>query len=123
MIKKFENFKEEPKVKIEYYDNGQKKSENWFLNDKLHREDGPAYQQWYENGQKDNEGWYLNGKIHREDGPAYQYWYENGQMKYEEWYLNGNKYSREEWIEQLKKIRSKHYEEQKMLFDLEKYNL
>ena len=30
MIKKFESFKEEPEVKIEYYDNGQKKSEIWY---------------------------------------------------------------------------------------------
>ena len=37
----------------------------WYLNDKLHREDGPAVE--YADGDK---FWYLNGKIHREDGPA-----------------------------------------------------
>jgi hypothetical protein len=34
----------------------------WYLNGKLHREDGPAVE--YENG---NNHWYLNGKLHRED--------------------------------------------------------
>jgi len=94
MIKKFEKFNE-PIVKIDYYPNGQKQYEVW----------------------------YLNGKEHREDGPSYQYWYENGQKWYEEWYLNGNYYLREDWVEELKKIGSPHYEEQRMLLDMEKYNI
>lgn len=52
----------------------------WYLNGKLHREDGPAVE--YANGEK---CWYLNGKRHREDGPAIEY--VNGDRK---WYLNGN---------------------------------
>jgi antitoxin component YwqK of YwqJK toxin-antitoxin module len=53
----------------------------WFLNDKRHREDGPAEE--YNDGSKT---WYLNGKLHREDGPAVEYsngdkfWYLNGQL-------------------------------------------
>jgi len=75
---------------------------SWFLNGKLHREDGPAVE-W-------NEGtkfWYLNDKRHREDGPAVEYpsgrkdWYLNGLRHREDgpavehsdgckaWYLNG----------------------------------
>ena len=50
----------------------------WYLNDKLHREDGPAIE--YSAGTK---FWYLDGKHHREDGPAVEY--DNG-TKY--WYLN-----------------------------------
>jgi hypothetical protein len=38
---------------------------SWYLNDKLHREDGPACK--YSDGSK---YWYLNGKLHRKDGPA-----------------------------------------------------
>ena len=38
---------------------------SWYLNGKLHREDGPAIER--ANGDK---SWYLNGKLHREDGPA-----------------------------------------------------
>ena len=40
----------------------------WYLNDKIHREDGPAIE--YVNGTKI---WLLNGKWHREDGPAIEY--------------------------------------------------
>jgi hypothetical protein len=74
----------------------------WYLNDKRHREDGPAIEwingakYWYLNGQLHREGgpaveeadgskkWYLNGQLHREGGPAVEY--VNG-SKY--WYLNG----------------------------------
>ena len=47
---------------VKVYDNGEK---YWYLNDKLHREDGPALE--YADGYKE---WWLNGKLHREDGPA-----------------------------------------------------
>lgn len=56
------------------------KTKRWYLNDKLHREDGPAVE--CTNGTK---FWYLNGKRHREDGPAIEC--ADG-TKY--WYLNGN---------------------------------
>ena len=83
-------------------------SKEWYLNGKLHREDGPAIER--ANGDK---WWYLNGKIHREDGPAIERaygdkeWYLNGYRHREdgpaielangtkEWYLNG-KYHRED---------------------------
>ena len=148
-MKTYENFINKPD--IEYYDNGQKKSERWYLNGELHREDGPAiqcwniygqkwieqwvlndkyhrvdgpaYQSWYENGQKKSERWYLNGKLHREDGPAYQRWYKDGQKEYEGWWLNNKEYSREEWVDKLKEIGSPYYEEQKILLDAEKYNI
>jgi hypothetical protein len=50
----------------------------YFVNNKLHREDGPAVE--YARGDK---FWYINGKLHREDGPAmeydgHKYWYING---------------------------------------------
>ena len=54
---------------------------NWYLNGKLHREDGPAFEDV--DGRK---AWYLNGERHREDGPAVEYpcgatsWYLNGVM-------------------------------------------
>jgi hypothetical protein len=40
-------------------------TKRWFLNDKLHKLDGPAFI-----GADGREVWYLNGKPHREDGPA-----------------------------------------------------
>jgi len=65
----------------------------WRLNDKLHREDGPAIE--YNNGSK---CWYLNDKLHREDGPAMEYI--NGDKFY---FLNDVNYSFEEW-DRLRKL-------------------
>ena len=51
----------------------------WYINDKLHRTDGPAIE--------DTSGtkrWYLNGERHRTDGPAVE---DSDGTKY--WYLNG----------------------------------
>jgi len=93
------------------------------INGKRHREDGPAYQSWFENGQKWIEEWVLNDKYHRVDGPSFQSWYKNGQKWIEKWYLNDKDYSREEWVDKLKEIGSPHYGEQKMLLDIEKYNI
>lgn len=62
----------------------------WWLNDKLHREDGPAIE--YIDGSK---GWYKNGLCHREDGPAIEYadgsrtWFVNNTLI--AWYTTTNK--------------------------------
>ena len=50
----------------------------WYLNDELHRVDGPAME--VANGSK---LWYLNGNLHRVDGPAVEY--ANGAKH---WFLN-----------------------------------
>ena len=75
----------------------------WCLNNKYHREDGPAIEwpdgskHWLLNGQYHREDgpaiensdgtkrWFLNGEPHREDGPAVErfdgikYWYLHGE--------------------------------------------
>jgi hypothetical protein len=61
-------------------------SKEWWLNGKLHREDGPAVE--YADGGKE---WYLKDKLHREDGPAVEY--PSGD-KY--WYLNDKSMTEEE---------------------------
>ncbi|MAG26507.1 hypothetical protein CMI47_13250 [Candidatus Pacearchaeota archaeon] len=53
-------------------------TKRWYLNDELHREDGPAIV--CANGDK---YWYLNDELHREDGPAILC--QNGTKL---WYLN-----------------------------------
>ena len=74
----------EYKVKVD--DNG---TIFWFINDKLHREDGPAVE--HADGSK---SWYLSGECHREDGPAIErangdkYWYLNGEYHREEEYYS-----------------------------------
>jgi len=92
---------------VKVFDNGNK---HWYLNGKLHREDGPAIE--CVDGDKT---WYLNGKRHRVDGPAieasdgYRAWYLNGKRhcvsgpavecyagdKY--WYLNDKQYTEAEF--------------------------
>ena len=54
-------------------------SKRWYLNGKLHCEDGPAVE--WSDGEK---WWYLNGKLHCEDGPAVEW--PNGEKH---WFLNG----------------------------------
>ena len=58
----------------------------WYLNDKLHRTDGPAIE--YPDGTKE---WFLNGKRHRVDGPAIEH--SDGTKA---WYLNGKPVKEEE---------------------------
>jgi hypothetical protein len=61
---------------VKVYPDGDK---YWYLNGKLHREDGPAIE--WPNGDKE---WWLNGKLHREDGPAIE-----DSDGHKEWYLDG----------------------------------
>ena len=68
----------------------------WYLNDKLHREDGPAVERT--DGTK---YWYLDGKRHREDGPAIERI--DGTK---EWYLNGVEYTEADWRKQTQKVKS-----------------
>jgi hypothetical protein len=75
-------------VKVDDY-----KNRWWCVNDKLHREDGPAVE--YADGTKH---WYLKGKFHREDGPAVEC--ANG-SKY--WYLNGDRLTQAEFNSKIKK--------------------
>jgi antitoxin component YwqK of YwqJK toxin-antitoxin module len=74
---------------IEYYENGQIKSQRWFLNGKQHNENGPAIIWYYENGKIEYQYWYINGNRHNENGPAYISYYENGQICTKAWYING----------------------------------
>jgi len=93
-----------PVMDVDWYGN-----KFWYLNGKLHREDGPAIE-WADG----NKRWYLNGKYHREDGPAVEctngtkHWYLNGKLHredgpavewadgYKSWYLNGREVTEEE---------------------------
>jgi antitoxin component YwqK of YwqJK toxin-antitoxin module len=59
------------------------------LDDKLHRDDGPAYIEYYENGNIRGKTYFLNGNYHRPDGPAIISYYENGNVDYKSYNLNG----------------------------------
>jgi hypothetical protein len=93
-------------------------TKRWWLNGKLHREDGPAIE--YANGTKK---WYLNGVRHREDGPAIEWanggktWYLNGVHHREDgpavecangskyWYLNNKAYTKQNYYRELMRRR------------------
>jgi hypothetical protein len=77
-------------VKVD--DNG---SSCWYLNGKLHREDGPACE--YYNGTR---WWYFNGNLHREDGPAIEY--ADGTRH---WYLNDVEYTEEDFNKKTAKVK------------------
>jgi hypothetical protein len=102
--------------KVQVDDDGNK---FWYINDKLHREDGPAVEN--ANGSK---YWYLNGDLHRTDGPSVEYadgskeWYLNGKLhrtdgpavewsagsKY--WYLNGVELSETDWRKRVQDVKA-----------------
>ena len=64
----------------------------WYLDDKLHRENGPAVE--YVDGSKK---WFLDGKLHRADGPAIER--ADGTK---EWYINGVQLSEAEFLKRTK---------------------
>lgn len=92
---------------VKVWDDG---SKSWFLNDKLHREDGPAIERV--DGTK---LWLIEGHFHREDGPACEYpdgtkfWYRRNKLHREDgpasewndgnkfWFLNGAEYTEAEF--------------------------
>jgi len=109
-------------------------AQEWWLNDKRHRIDGPAiihtdgYRAWWINDKRHRidgpaiiwadgrQAWCINGEYHREDGPAVIYGYQI-------WYLNGNEISDaeiKEWQEKynIPQDYKKWNKEHKMLFKL-----
>lgn len=54
---------------------------------------------YYEDGQKRKEEWFFNGTLHRLNGPAIQLWYPNGQKVFEHWWIYGCKFTKEQYDE------------------------
>ena len=61
----------------------------YMLNNKYHREDGPAIIDYYDNGQVVLERYYVNDKCHREDGPAIIRYDMMGNVSSIDYFLNG----------------------------------
>jgi hypothetical protein len=81
---------------ISYYQNGNIRKEEYFKNDKRHRDDDlPACIKYYENGNKETVHYYIEGKLHRElDLPSIIIYCEFG-FKSMEIYCKQGKYHRE----------------------------
>ena len=82
------------------------RAKEWVSKGKLHRIDGPAYED--PDGTKQ---WCLNGKYHRTDGPAMEY--PDGRKS---WYVDGKRYTKEEHFQYV----AKHYPEsiRKLIWNL-----
>lgn len=72
---------------ITYYENENKRTEEWWSNRKLHRDDDkPAQIAYFENGKKQSEIWLKNNGLHRDDDkPASIVYYKNGNRFEERW--------------------------------------
>jgi YD repeat-containing protein len=75
-----------------------KKYENWYIDNKLHRDNNPAKIEWNEQGHLIKREWYQNNKRHRENGPAVMKYYDNGTRIYQYYYLNGDPIRKDKFI-------------------------
>lgn len=75
---------------VQDWSNGVKVLEEWYLNGKLHRIDGPARQTWRDSGFKTEASWYYQGKLHRKGGPA-QELRDDKSHEYN-WYINDQRH-------------------------------
>jgi hypothetical protein len=73
------------------YKDGKIAYKEYFLNDKYHRTDGPAYIEYFHSGNISLEIYYVYGVIHREIGPAYNSYYERyaGSNFVKQYLING----------------------------------
>lgn len=71
------------------YQNGRLISESYYINNKLHREGGPAVINYDEDGNLLSEYYYINDELHRSWRPAVIKYYPNGAIKQESYYTNG----------------------------------
>jgi hypothetical protein len=74
----------------------QKWNKKWYVNNVLHRTDGPAAE--YRNGDR---YWYFNGELHRSNGPAVEC--KNG---HKEWWLGGQECFEEAYNEVIDQVKA-----------------
>lgn len=69
-------------------------------NDDLYLNNGfkPSYEYFFENGKKKREEWYKDNQLHRDDGPAVSQWDASGTIVKEEYWLDGTEVSEEEVV-------------------------
>jgi len=87
------------KAYTRWYNNGQKYSEEYWVNGEYHRNPtlGSAITVWHRNGQKSSEVYWVNGEYHRNplEGPAVTRWNTNGQKSSEGYWVNGERHLRD----------------------------
>ena len=53
---------------------------------------------YYEDRSIKNESWWVNGRLHREDGPAWTWYREDRSVRYEAWWIDGINLIKEEYL-------------------------
>ena len=67
----------------------------YYLNGKLHRNDGPAFIGFYNDGLLGLEQYYINGLWYRINGPVIIEYHKNGSIKKEKYYFNSKKHRKD----------------------------
>lgn len=81
--------------RISYYLNQNKHEEEYFENNKLHNECGPAKIVYYETGEINYKSYYKHGEVHKENKAATIKYYKNGNIS-REYYYKYNKLHRDD---------------------------
>jgi len=84
--------------------NGNIEYEEYAINNKTHRLNGPAVIR-YNNGSITNEEYYIDSKRHRLDGPADIGYDNNGNIKYVAYWINDIRYTKENYHKELLKLK------------------
>ena len=113
--------REDGAAKIEYYENGNIDFEGYYINGKEHRDIGASSIYYKKDGSISYKNYCKNGKLHREDGAALIF-YQNDDI-ISKYYINDIEYTFQDFVKKLKDIGSPHYEHQKLLLDIEEFNL
>lgn len=87
------------KIITEFYPDGKISSQQFLLNERHHRANGPAITYYFQSGNIDEEFYFTNGILHRVDGPAYIAYLFNGDIANKEYYLNDDQYEDENIID------------------------
>lgn len=65
--------------------------EVYYKNNKIQRDNGPSIIEYYDNGNKKSEYYYKDGKKHNDKGPGFISYNEDGSIKNKTYWLNGKK--------------------------------
>ena len=82
-------------VIYEYFDTGEVFRKLYYIDQKLHKENGPAITEFSKDGKINIEAYFINDNYHRKNGPAVVLYYSNERIEYSFWFFNAKEYSEE----------------------------
>ena len=74
---------------VDHYTSGEIRTKRYYLNDQLHRENGPAIIDYYKSGKIKYKSYIINNYGHRLDGPARSWHDESGEIEQTNYYVKG----------------------------------